>query len=583
MKRILLVMAVMLLLAGTLGAARKALVIGNSAYGSGADLANIPINDAQLIEITLRQYGFTVTKVTDANKQSMKQAIETFSKNVASTDEVLFYYSGHGVQVNGVNYLLPLGHNIVQEKDCEYEAIDTGWILASLDNAGVAIVVLDACRNNPYMKNRSSNMKGLAAMSANNNRQYIIYATESGREAQNGTGMHSPFVESLVNQINNTDKKIEDTMKDVKKEVLAKTNGSQSPTAYGILTEDFYFKRPAASATATPETSKAKPPSTAKVNKGTLKVTADYDGKLYQDNLPLADLKMGQQVTINNMIAGTYEFRSSIGNASLEASFTDSKTPAELYFRVRKLSPIELVLVEGGSFVMGDPYGNDDNKQLHRVTLSTFYIGKYEITNKQYEDAMLNKQYTSDKNQFPVSGIGWLDAISFCNRQSMLENLKPCYSKNGETDPSKWDTSKTTICDWSANGYRLPTEAEWEYAARGGNKSKGYQYSGSDDINSVAWYGGSASKKVGTKAANELGIYDMSGNVWEWCWDYYDAGYYGVSPDTDPRGPGSGSNRVLRGGSWFSRDYGCRVANRSNDVPVYGNYYSGLRVLRATK
>jgi formylglycine-generating enzyme required for sulfatase activity len=583
MKKIFVVSA-LLLVGMMLMATRKALIIGNSAYGGAADLASIPINDAQLIDTTLRQYGFTVTKVTDANKQVMKQAIETFAQNLSADDEVFFYYSGHGVQVKGANYLMPIGHNIKTEADCEYEAIDTGWILSSMDRAGVAIIVLDACRNNPYIKNRSSSLKGLAAMNTNNNRQYIIYSTESGQEALNGTGMHSPFVESFVNQINSTDKKIEDQMKDVKKEVLQKTNGSQSPTAYGILVEDFYFKRPAASAKAETEAPKTKPAASSKVTKGTLIVTADYDGKLYQDGLVLSDLKMGKQVTINNMPAGTYEFRSAIGNAALEASFTDSKTPASLYFRVRKLDPVEMIMVEGGSFVMGDPYGNEDNKQLHRVTLSTFYIGKYEITNKQYEDVMLNKLYEPDKNHYPVGDVTWFDAIAFCNRLSIIEALKPCYSQNGESDPSKWNTKGTVICDWSANGYRLPTEAEWEYAARGGKKSKGYQYSGSDDLKSVGWYEGNSwnqKQKIGLKSANEIGIYDMSGNQWEWCWDWYDAGYYSVSPEIDPRGPGTGQTRLLRGGNWCNAATLCRVSYRDYYSPCYGFNYYGFRLCRA--
>ena len=578
----LMAIALLICLGTMLFSARKALVIGNSAYGGGADLLSIPINDAQLIDTTLRQYGFSVSKVTDANKQTMKQSIESFSKGIASEDEVVFYYSGHGVQVNGINYLMPLNHNITKEADCEYEAIDTGWVLSSLDKAAVAIIVLDACRNNPFLKNRSASVKGLAAMHTNNNRQYIIYATESGQEAQNGTGMHSPFVESLVKQINQQDKKVEDLMKDVKKDVLAKTNGIQSPTAYGILIDDFYFKRPAVATAAPSQESKSKPVSSSKITKGTLRVTADYDGKLYQDGMVLSDLKMGKEVTINNMPAGTYEFRSAIGNTSLEASFTHAKTPADLYFRVRKLDPVELVMVEGGSFVMGDAYGNDDNSQLHRVTLSTYYIGKYEITNKQYEDVMLNKLYEPDKNLFPVSGKTWFNAISFCNRLSKLENLKPCYSINSETDPSKWDLKGTVICDWSASGYRLPTEAEWEFAARGGKKSKGYQYSGSDDLSKVGHYGfRSGVQKVGIKTANELNIYDMSGNVWEWCWDGYDKSYYNSSPDQDPRGPGSGTQRVLRGGSWYGNDDSCRVSFRGSYDPDLSNYSIGVRVVRA--
>ena len=139
-------------------------------------------------------------------------------------------------------------------------------------------------------------------------------------------------------------------------------------------------------------------------------------------------------------------------------------------------------------------------------------------------------------------------------------------------------------CDFTKNGYRLPTEAEWEFAARGGNSSNGYTYSGSDTIGDVAWFydnSGSAIYPVGTKDQNELGLYDMSGNLWEWCWDWYDADYYDSSPEIDPIGLSAGSIRVIRGGSWRNYATGCRVANRGGSSPGYSYYNIGFRVVRA--
>ena len=132
----------------------------------------------------------------------------------------------------------------------------------------------------------------------------------------------------------------------------------------------------------------------------------------------------------------------------------------------------------------------------------------------------------------------------------------------------------------TGKNFRLPTEAEWEYAARGGNKSLHYKYSGSDNIKNVAWYSsnsGYTTHAVGTKTANELGIYDMSGNVEEWCSDWY--GGYSAGAQTNPQGPSSGSNRVLRGGSWYGRASSCRVANRSINDPDFSDSYNGLRLV----
>jgi len=190
----------------------------------------------------------------------------------------------------------------------------------------------------------------------------------------------------------------------------------------------------------------------------------------------------------------------------------------------------------------------------------------------------------------PVECVSWFDAIEYCNRRSMQEGLNPCYSYGTfGTDPDAWpsgwntsDGNHTNVsCDWTANGYRLPTEMEWMFAARGGNQSHNYTYSGSNDINAVGWYrnnSGSTTHTVGTKAANELGIFDMTGNVWEWVWDIY--GDYPGDAQTDPHGATSGSNRVYRGGSWGSSAIHCTVSNRDNHNAPYTNYYIGFRCIR---
>jgi formylglycine-generating enzyme required for sulfatase activity len=172
--------------------------------------------------------------------------------------------------------------------------------------------------------------------------------------------------------------------------------------------------------------------------------------------------------------------------------------------------------------------------------------------------------------------VSWYDAVEFCNKKSRAEGLTPCYSGIGEN----------IKCNFSANGYRLPTEAEWEYAARGGVKTHdraSLTYAGSNSIDAVAWYDSNSGNKthpVGGKQANELGIHDMSGNVWEWCNDWYDKNYYSNSPRNNPRGAASGSYRVLRGGSWNSHVFYCRVANRFNINPGRSYFCYGFRISR---
>ena len=255
---------------------------------------------------------------------------------------------------------------------------------------------------------------------------------------------------------------------------------------------------------------------------------------------------------------------------------------------IEHLTGNEMVLVEGGSFMMGSEDGDSDEKPIHRVTLSSFLIGKVPVTQKLWREVMGNNPSHFKGNKRPVDNVSWYDAVKFCNRLSQRDGLKGCYSeiereKAGLMGSFLGLNSKMITCDFSANGYRLPTEAEWEFAARGGIKSRGYGYSGSYDLKKISWYAansGSESHEVGTKDPNELGIFDMSGNVWEWCWDRYHQNYYSTSSQTDPRGPGVGSGRVERGGSWEDNAESCRVADRKSIFPGRGFHNIGFRLAR---
>jgi formylglycine-generating enzyme required for sulfatase activity len=175
-------------------------------------------------------------------------------------------------------------------------------------------------------------------------------------------------------------------------------------------------------------------------------------------------------------------------------------------------------------------------------------------------------------DNYPMYYVNWLEAVEYCNKRSIKEGLTPAYSGSGNN----------ITCNWNANGYRLPTEAEWEYAAKGGNRDQTvYEYSGSNSADSVAWYNGNSGRSthpVGTKAPNSLGLYDMSGNVWEWCWDRY--GRYSSGAQVNPVGASSGSGRVGRGGGWDDSARGVRSANRSYSTPYDRGSYLGFRLAR---
>ena len=266
---------------------------------------------------------------------------------------------------------------------------------------------------------------------------------------------------------------------------------------------------------------------------------------------------------------------------------------------------MEMVWVQGGTFQLGKDLGTaatGDVTPLSNVTVNGFYIGKYQVTQAQWQAVMgttIQQLQTAAGfgstnygrgDAYPVYCVSWYDALVFCNKLSVTEGLTPAYRIANSTNPDDWGTVPTNSdATWNAvevvrgsTGYRLPTEAQWEYAAKGGNPLAagwvGYTYAGSDTVGDVAWYEGNngssgtptyGTKAVGTKAPNGLGIYDMSGNVWEWCWDWY--GDYTSADKTDPTGASSGSSRVGRGGG-----YRFSVAEWNVEVrSVYRHNYIG--------
>ena len=214
------------------------------------------------------------------------------------------------------------------------------------------------------------------------------------------------------------------------------------------------------------------------------------------------------------------------------------------------------------------------NEARHEVTVSSFYIGKHEVTQKEYEEVMgKGKNPSNFKGQdLPVEMVSWYDAIDYCNKRSQMEGLTPAYTVNGVN--VSWNRN--------ANGYRLPTEAEWEYACRAGTTGAyNNGWDGSTVANAPGWYWNNSNSKtheVGKKPANAWGLYDMHGNVWEWCWDLY--GDYSDTEQTNPQGALKGNERVIRGGSWYRGASYSRSACRNSDNPQHKSNGKGFRIAR---
>ena len=232
----------------------------------------------------------------------------------------------------------------------------------------------------------------------------------------------------------------------------------------------------------------------------------------------------------------------------------DGKTPRDTILQnlIRNM-----VKVEGGTFMMGEKHsllgGIGEDNEEHQVTLSSFSIGRAPVTQREWQAVMGNNPSHFKGDDLPVESVSWDDCQEFIRKLNKMTHMN----------------------------FRLPTEAEWEFAARGGNKSKNYKYSGSNNIDTVAWYNGNSDGKTHSicqKKPNELGLYDMSGNIWEWCQDWYDKNYYDNSPKINPCNNKKASRRVYRGGGWYSDVSSCRIAYRNNFTPTIRNYILGFRL-----
>ena len=269
-----------------------------------------------------------------------------------------------------------------------------------------------------------------------------------------------------------------------------------------------------------------------------------------------------------------------------------------------------MVFIQGGTFQMGSEDGSFDETPVHSVTVSDFYMGRYEVTFEEFSSFINKTGYKTDAekdgwsriwtgsawekkngvdwrsdatgqarsakdNKHPVLHVSWYDAIAYCNWKSEKDGFQKVYTING--------TSVTA--NWNANGYRLPTEAEWEFAAR--SRGKDQKWAGTSSETQLSTYANGSGETdgfeytapVGSFQANDLGLYDLSGNVYEWCWDWYDD--YAKNASTNPKGPNTGAYRVVRGGSWGSRPANLRCAYRDNSTPAGRNRYIGFRLSRA--
>ena len=585
---------------------RAALVIGNAAYKS-SPLRN-PVNDAEDIAAELKTLGFDVIKLTDATQREMETAINKLGRKLRKGGTGLFYFAGHGVQVAGINYLIPVGANIETEGDVKFEAVNANRVLSKMQDAGnpLNMVFLDACRNNPFARMFRSAQQGLAPMDAPKG-SLVAFATAPGDTAADGTGRNGVFTKHLLKQIGQPGLEIGLMMRRVRAGVQSETGEKQTPFELSSLTGSFYFNTasqgPSAPTVPPPSvTPPPQPPSTATSGIG------DYEAIARKRKAAMAQWeswqsKMESEFGKAESLCGDPVFKpeekADIWGRFLAAYGEDNPySDRDEALRLRAESAqrewearkgqllamgsrpgsvsgnsftnslgMKFVYIEPGTFTMGSPSnepGRDSDETQHRVTLTRgYYLQTTEVTQGQWK-AVMGSNPSHFKNcgdDCPVEQVSWNDTQDFIRKLNQKEG---------------------------GNKYRLPTEAEWEYAARAGTQSR---FSWGDDADCAkANYGNvallgeckgknpGATAQVGSYPPNARGLYDMHGNVWEWCQDW--KGVYPAGSVTDPTGPSSGSGRVYRGGSWLDYARYCRSAGRNSFDPGIRFTGLGLRLLR---
>ncbi len=545
---------------------RVALLVGNSQYQHESVLAN-PVNDVRLLAKVLRAapLNFKVEVLENQDRREMDLAIKRFVRESTGADTALLYYAGHGAQPTkgGRSYLLPVNAKAVDDDSLEADGILAESIASQLEQlanpAKLRLVVLDACRNTRLTSSSRSSVRGLAPPARTDSYTLIAYSTDANSVAQDGVGgVNSPYAKALAQHLPRVAQEpvrviFEDTAKDVR----TATRQAQAPRTYGDLESRVGLDGvQVASLRVERNTVVDSGPSVAQIEAQAWEAARR------------ANTIAAYNAYLREYPNGSYAGAARVALASLEPAPVPQPRPVEPPRPAQTVQPAqasagqtikdcvdcpELVVVPAGTFQMGSNE-IDSAKPVHSVSVKSFAIGKYEVTQGQWMSVMGSNpsNFKVCGGNCPVENVSWDDIQFF---------IYKLHQKTGQN-------------------YRLPTEAEWEYACRGGKQQT---YCGSEEINAVGWYdksSGDMTHPVGRKAANGFGLYDMSGNVWEWVQDGWHNNYQGAPTDGREWTAGGRSARVLRGGSWSYGATDARAANRSSISPGDRYYSNGFRLAR---
>jgi len=517
-----------------------ALVIGNSNY-KNSPLKN-PVNDARDMAAKLRGLGFTVIERNNLAVKQIGSTLREFRSKLTPGSVALVYYAGHGLQIKGDNYFPTVDADITGEEDVPNQSLAMRQIMDVLGDAKTRLnlVFLDACRNNPYSRSFRSGSDGLSKVNAPTG-TLISFATRPGSVAADGVGRNGLYTGALLDAMDNKGQPIEQVLKRVVTSVKAGSRNQQEPWMEGSIEGEFCFGNCMTIAQVGLSDDRALWDS--------VKDSRDVnDLNAYLRKFPQGLFSEVAMNRIKSMGQGGIQ----VAMPSSPVGVSSSPTRVVTSFKDCQDCP-EMLPIPPGSFDMGSNE-DGDSRPVHQVTVQGFFMGKTEVTLEQWKAVMgYTPRYPSKCLENCPLAVSWNDALLFTKQLS---------EKTGKQ-------------------YRLPSEAEWEYAARANSRTKWSFGENENSIKDYAWYGGNNNKMespVALKKPNLFGLFDMHGNLWEWTQDCWNNSYAGAPIDGSVWATGDCSRRVVRGGSWQSSKHDLRSTYR-NTFTSTGSVTNGFRVV----
>lgn len=559
-----------------------ALLIGVSNYDNGLTPLPGVAEDIKLVKAALEENGFDIEVVMNPTSVALQKAFSRFISQYGqgADNRLLFYYAGHGYTEkmpygDDIGYICPIDTPDPNKNSGEFQgkamAMGQIEIYAKQIKSKHAIFIFDACFAGQIFSTSRAIPEIISYKTKEPVRQFITSgsATET---VPDKSVFCTQFIRGLKGEADgNKDGFVTGTEfgEFLQASVVNYSYGSQHPQFGKIRNPnldkgDFVFVTSGSAETVeAPPTIRPPEPKKIVVEEapvtGTLEISTEISGSLYLDDVLLRSVEASNRYTIKELKPGEHTLKISGSEPWEEKIMVTPEATVKVGAKKKaRTEAIEMILVSRGTFTMGSN-DEDDEKPSHSVSLSDYYIGKYEVSQKLWRDIMGSDPVDlkfKGCDLCPVEGVSWNDVQNFIQKLNKKTGLN----------------------------YRLPTEAEWEYAARGGNQSKGYLYSGGMNPGDVAWCSENSDRKtqaVGQKKPNELGLFDMSGNISEWCSDWYDKKYYKTSPNSDPAGPATGVYRIHRGGSWFNAQLNSRCAARTFLFPGSRYFTVGFRLARS--